>query len=128
MSCFARFLLLMLMTIADLQLLPVSCCSLSYSSLISQRGIAFNKIPIEDSTLLYNNSIFSDFRYLSSGMSCTLRCCHCSRTFTPTTASSTDFAVEISRFDLEGINIIASAYSIKSAEIDSDGAYLTPLK
>lgn len=98
-SRFASILLLTVITIADPHLLLLSFCSLSRFSLISQRGVAFNGMLVEDSTSLFKSSIFPGPRYRSSDIPCTLRRCHCSRTSTPITTSSIVFAARINIFD-----------------------------
>lgn len=115
------------MTIADPRLLFIFCCSLRRTSLISHRGIAFNGIPVEDSTSLLRSSNYPCPRYLSNDIPCTFRRCHCSKTSTPITASSPALTTRINKFDYWGRSIAASAFSVSKAEIDLDDEYRTRL-
>ena len=63
---FVSVSLLIVITIADPCLLPLSYYCLRRSLLISQRGLIFNRIPIKDSTSLLNGSNFFGPRYSSN--------------------------------------------------------------
>lgn len=122
---YASISLLTVIKIAGPRSLLFSCCSQSRFLLISHRGIALNGMPVEDLTSLFKSFIFPGPRYRSNDILCTFRRCHCSRTSTPITASSIVFAAWINIFDCWGNSIVASAFSVSRAEIDSDGAYFT---
>ena len=113
------------MTIAEPHLLIFSCCSLCRSSLTSHYGVVFNEMSVKDSTSLLKTSMFPCPRYRSNDILCTFRQCHCSGTSTPITASSIAFATRIIIFVYWGNSIVASACSLRRAEIDHNDAYFT---
>lgn len=114
---------LTMITIADPRLFPVFCCSLSRFSFISQRGKAFNFMPIDDYTSCLSSSIFPSPHCLSSDIPCTFRCYQCSSISTPIIAASTVFAAQISAFDSQRINDPALAFLDNSADTAPVGKY-----
>lgn len=114
-----------IITITDPYLLPVSCCFLKQSLLMSKQKIVFNKIPVEDSISLLNSFNFPSLRYLFNDISWTLRRCHCSRIFIPATVLSTIFIAGINRFDFWQRGIISLVFSVRKPEIDPDSIYHT---
>lgn len=90
---------------------------------MSQWGIVFNRILVDDSTSFLNTSSFLGPRYLSKNIPWTLKRCHCLRISTSTIVSSIVFAVQISRFNYWRRSIVASAFSVKRAKMDLDGVY-----
>lgn len=104
---------------------PTFYRSLRQLSLISQKEKAFSYILVENSTFRFNNSILSSLKYLSSNISCTLKRCQCSSISTSITVGLIVFAAQISRFDSQGINTSALAFSIRSADLIPDSEIFT---
>lgn len=114
-----------MITIANPYLLPVFCWSLSRLLFINQRGRVFNFISINDSTFLFNSSIFLSPKYLSSDIPCILSHCQCSSSSTLTIAGSIVFATWISIFDNLRTNSPALAFLVKSTDTAPDVEYLS---
>lgn len=122
---FAFDFLFIIITIAELHLLPYFCSSRSRFSDINQHRSTFNKISVDNSDFRFYISIFLFPKYFSKDIPCTFSHCQCSSTSTLTTAVFTIFAVQINRFDNREINNLASVYLVKRADIAPDGAYLS---
>ena len=124
-SFFALISPLTVISMAESHLFPVFCYSLSRSSLINKRGCVLSCISIDDSISRFNSSIFPSPKYFSRCILCTFNCYQYSNISILTTATSTIFTVQISKFVSWGINKPAFAWSVSRADIAPDEAYLT---